>query len=77
MATISLSLSLKPVAQGSQFGPQNWQLQFGDLGIKIPVMGSWFEPQNQAGFCLSVAHQNRWEDATMWDTYRDLAACFT
>jgi hypothetical protein len=23
---------------------------------------SWFEPQNQAGYGLSVAPQNRWED---------------
>jgi hypothetical protein len=38
----------------SQFGPQNWQLWFGDLGLKITVMVSWFGPQNQAGYDLSV-----------------------
>jgi hypothetical protein len=35
--------------------PQNWQLWFGDLGIKIIAMISWFWPQNQAGYGLSVA----------------------
>jgi hypothetical protein len=39
----------------SWFGPQNWQLQFGDLGLKIIVTVSWFEPQNQAAYSLSVA----------------------
>jgi hypothetical protein len=42
-----------------QFGPQNRQLRFGDLGLKITAMVSWFGPQNQAGFGLSVAAQNR------------------
>jgi hypothetical protein len=43
----------------SRFLPQNWQLRFGDLDIKITATVSWFEPQNQAGFGLSVAPQNR------------------
>jgi hypothetical protein len=46
----------------SQFGPQNRQLRFGDLGFKITATVSWFEPQNQVGYGLSVAAQNRWED---------------
>jgi hypothetical protein len=33
---------------------------FGDLGLKITAAVSWFGPQNQAGFSLSVAPQNRW-----------------
>jgi hypothetical protein len=33
--------------------------RFGDLGIKITATVSWFGPQNQAGFSLSVAPQNR------------------
>jgi hypothetical protein len=33
-----------------QFGSQNQQLQFGDLGLKITATVSWFGPQNQAGF---------------------------
>jgi hypothetical protein len=39
--------------------PQNWQLWFGDLGIKITATVSCFEPQDQVGFGLSVAAQNR------------------
>jgi hypothetical protein len=42
-----------------RFGPQNRQLWFGDLGLKIITTVSWFGPQNQAGLCLSVAPQNR------------------
>jgi hypothetical protein len=37
------------------FGPQNRQLWFGDLGLKITATVSWFVPQNQADFDLSVA----------------------
>jgi hypothetical protein len=44
------------------FGPQNWRLRFGDLGLKIIATVSWFGPQNQADFGLSVAPQNRQED---------------
>jgi hypothetical protein len=43
----------------SRFGPQNWQLRFGDLGIKITVTVSLFVPQNYEGYGLSVAPQNR------------------
>jgi hypothetical protein len=39
--------------QVSQFGPQNRQLWFGDLGLKITTV-SWFGPQNQVGYGLSV-----------------------
>jgi hypothetical protein len=46
----------------TRFGAQNRQLQFGDLSFKITVMVSWFVPQNQAGFGLSVAPQNRWRE---------------
>jgi hypothetical protein len=39
--------------------PQNRQLCFGDLGLKITATVSWFGPQNQVDFGLSVAPQNR------------------
>jgi hypothetical protein len=55
-------LASNPLGRVSQFGPQNWQLRFGDLGIKITATVSWFGPQNQAGFDLSVAPQNRWRE---------------
>jgi hypothetical protein len=57
VATVSLSLASKPVAHVSQFGPQNRQLWFDDLGLKITTTVSWFGPQNQVGFGLSVAPQ--------------------
>jgi hypothetical protein len=43
----------------SRFEPQNRQLWFGDLGIKITATVSWFGHQNQVDFGLSVAPQNR------------------
>jgi hypothetical protein len=42
--------------------PQNRQLWFGDLGLKITATVSWFVPQNQVAFSLSVAPQNRWRE---------------
>jgi hypothetical protein len=54
VATIFSGLASKPVAHISQFGPQNRQLRFGDLGLKITATVSWFGPQNQAGFGLYV-----------------------
>jgi hypothetical protein len=70
--TVSPGLASKPVVdflveqqnQGgggrvSQFGPQNQQLRFGDLGLTITATVSWFGSQNQADFGLLVAPQNR------------------
>jgi hypothetical protein len=57
--TVSSGLVSKPVVTVFQFGPQNRQLRFGDLGFKITATVSWFEPQNQAGFGLSFTLQNR------------------
>jgi hypothetical protein len=37
-------------------------LGFADLGLKITATVSWFWPQNQVGFGLSVAPQNRWRE---------------
>jgi hypothetical protein len=48
--------------QVSRFGPQNRQLWFGGLGLKITATVSLFRPQNHVGYDLSVAPQNRWED---------------
>jgi hypothetical protein len=50
------------VTSGFRVEPQNRQLWFGDLGLKITAMVSWFGPQNQVGYSLSVVPQNRWED---------------
>jgi hypothetical protein len=48
--------------QVSRFGLRNRQLRFGHLGLKITATVSWFGPQIQAGYDLSVAPQNRWKD---------------
>jgi hypothetical protein len=61
----------------SRFGPQNWQLRFGDMDIKIITTVSWFRPQNQAGYGLLAAPQNQQRIKTAWNAHRDLAACFT
>jgi hypothetical protein len=58
-AAVSGSLASKPALTVSQFGPQNRQLRFGDLGPKITATVYWFRPQNQAGFDLSVVPQNQ------------------
>jgi hypothetical protein len=55
------SLPSKPRVTVFCFGSQNQQLRFGDLVLKITTTVSWFWPQNQAGICLSVVLQNRWE----------------
>jgi hypothetical protein len=41
-----------------RFGPQNRQLRFDDFGLKITMTISWFVPQNQVGYGLSVVPQN-------------------
>jgi hypothetical protein len=71
VATVSLGLASKPVV-GFLVEPQNQggggfpglglktgSYRFGDLSLKIIVTVSWFEPQNQAGFGLSVAPKNQ------------------
>jgi hypothetical protein len=61
VATVSTSLASKLVTWIFRFEPQNRQLRFGNLGLKITVIVSWFVSQNQAGYGLSVMLQNRWE----------------
>jgi hypothetical protein len=61
VAMVSPGLASKLVAQVSRFGPQNQQIRFGDLGLKITMTVSWFGPQNQVGYNLLVAPQNRQE----------------
>jgi hypothetical protein len=70
VATVSPGLASKPAVgflvepqnQGgggfSRFGPQNRQLWFGDLVLKITATVSWFGHQNQPDFGLLVAPQN-------------------
>jgi hypothetical protein len=44
VAMIFCGLASKPVAQIFWFGPQNQQLRFGDLRLKITVTVFWFVP---------------------------------
>jgi hypothetical protein len=67
---VSPGLASKPVAWVSRFGPQNQQLRFGDLGLKITATVSWFGPQNQASFGLSVVAQNQQEEDGVGHTSR-------
>jgi hypothetical protein len=46
VVTVSPGLASKPVVRVFQFGSQNRQLRFDDLGIKITDLVSWFMPQN-------------------------------
>jgi hypothetical protein len=64
------------VVRVSRIGPKNWQLWFGDSGLKITATVSWFGPQNHVGHGLSVVSQNRREDEDSMSTHRDLAGCF-
>jgi hypothetical protein len=62
VAMVSPGLASKPVTHVSQFGPQNRQLGFDDLVLKITTIISWFGPRNLAGFGLLVAPQNQWRE---------------
>jgi hypothetical protein len=69
-STVSPGLASKPVAtvlvvgpqnhslEFSQFEPQNQQLRFGDLAHRSTMTVSWFVPQNQVGYGLSITPQN-------------------
>jgi hypothetical protein len=68
--TVSPGLASK-LADGFLVEPQN---QGGGgipgLGLKITATASWFGPQNQAGFGLSVALQNRRREVGVGHTSR-------
>jgi hypothetical protein len=60
--TRSASFLIEPQNQGGGGFP--------GLGLKITVTVSWFGPQNQVGFGLSVAPQNRRRDVGAGHTSR-------
>jgi hypothetical protein len=77
VATVFSGLALKPVV-GFLVKPQNQDgggfsglglktgsYGFSYFGLKITTTVSWFGPQNQAGYGLSVAPRNRWEGDSM------------
>jgi hypothetical protein len=53
-----LSLKTK-VVEGFPVWASKLQLRFGDLSLKITATISWFGPQNQSGFGLSIVSQNQ------------------
>jgi hypothetical protein len=61
--TRSVGFLVEPQNQGGGgfpgLGLKTGSYGFGDLGVKITVTVSWFGPQNQVGFGLSVAPQKR------------------
>jgi hypothetical protein len=57
--TVSSGMASKPVVTVSGFLPQNQQLWFDDLDIKITATIFWVGSQNQVDDGLSVAPQNR------------------
>jgi hypothetical protein len=80
--TVFAGLASKPVVgflvepqnQGgggfSGLGLKTGSYRFGDLGLKITATVSWFGPQNQTGFGLSVVPQNRWREVGVEHTSR-------
>jgi hypothetical protein len=68
VATVSPGLASKPVVGflvepenqgGGGFPDLGLKTGSSDLGLKITATVSWFGPQNQVGFGLSVVPQNR------------------
>jgi hypothetical protein len=82
VATISPGLASKPMVdffvepqnQGAGgfpgLGLKTGSYGFADLGIKITAMVSWFGPQNQACFSLSVEPQIRRREVSVKHTSR-------
>jgi hypothetical protein len=60
---LTVGFLVEPQKQGGVGFPG--QLRFSDLCLKITMTVSWFRPQNQAGFGLSVAPQNRWREVSV------------
>jgi hypothetical protein len=56
--------------------PQNWQLWFGDLCLKITTTVSWFGPKNKRASVCRLRHKNDGKRLAR-NTRQDLAACFT
>jgi hypothetical protein len=77
--TRSVEFLVWPQNQGRQvslFGPQNRQLWFGDLCLKITTTVSWFGPKNKRASVCRLRHKNDGKRLAR-NTRQDLAACFT
>jgi hypothetical protein len=63
VVTVSGGLASKPVAMVfANLASKSVVMVSGGLASKPGATVSWFGPQNQAGFDLSVAPQNQWRE---------------
>jgi hypothetical protein len=74
--TIFSGLTSKSVAQVSQFGPQNWQLRFGDLSLKITMTVFDFDLKTKQVSVYRLRHKTD-RGRTAQDTRRDLTTCLS
>jgi hypothetical protein len=51
----------------SRFGPQNWQVQFDDLGLKITTTVSWFGHQIKQAMVCWLHHKTNGRRKTTQD----------
>jgi hypothetical protein len=58
VVAVSLGLASKLVVESFLVCASKLAGRFNDLGLKITATVSWFGPQNQPGYDLSVAPQN-------------------
>jgi hypothetical protein len=66
VATVSGSLASKPaVMVFSSLASKLVVMVFTGLASKLVATVFWFGPQNQVGFGLSVAPQNRWREVSV------------
>jgi hypothetical protein len=74
--TVSSGLVSKPVATGFPVWTSKLAATVWWFGLKIITTISWFGPQNQASYGLSVVPQNLQSMKTARGMHQDLAACF-
>jgi hypothetical protein len=60
----------------SRFGPQNCQIQFGDLGLKITATVFGLDLKTKPATICQLCHKIDGRMETVWDARRDLAAWF-
>jgi hypothetical protein len=68
-------LASKPTTMVWWFDLSKLLLRFGDLGLKITTMISWFRPQNQGEEIYRFAPQNWWADEDGVRTRVSLLRC--
>jgi hypothetical protein len=75
--TVSPGLASKPVVRGFRFGPQNWQLRFGDLDLKITMIVSpSLGLKSKWPTVCRLCHKTNGRMKTVRGTRQELVACF-